>query len=171
MCASCFVCVIFFIDQAHATTLTSLRIRKRSAGLDRHATPHQIQLSTIAAAELAASPPGYVGDMPTAGSCLYNSMLHPLLSLPVTGLLWYQVCTLPPLFTQVWLSLWSRPHRHPVADDCSGRIKRRGSDWIPVLATGNGCRLACILGQGRRCPRLAIRICPTFRVAARHAGI
>jgi hypothetical protein len=29
--------------------------------------------------------------VPVDGSCLYNSMLHPLLSLPVAGILWYQV--------------------------------------------------------------------------------
>ncbi len=52
--------------------------------------------AVVAAAELAAAARWSnnndgVGGVPIDGACLYNSMLHPLLSLPVAGILWYQV--------------------------------------------------------------------------------
>jgi hypothetical protein len=82
------------------------------AGRAPGATAVDQALAVVAAAELAAaarsvhtttatatmpaggrqqqrgSPVLPVGDYPSAGACLYNSMLHPLQLLPVTGLLW-----------------------------------------------------------------------------------
>ena len=47
----------------------------------------QLVLDSIAAADRAASSSrGSAG--PSIPSCLYNSMMHPILSIPVTGLLW-----------------------------------------------------------------------------------
>ena len=44
--------------------------------------------AVVAAAERAVS--GAVGASPLKPSCLYNSMLHPLLSIPITAIVWYQ---------------------------------------------------------------------------------
>ena len=46
-------------------------------------------LASIAAAELAFARANGLGS-PTNGSCLYNSMVYPLFSVPIRGILWYQ---------------------------------------------------------------------------------
>lgn len=57
----------------------------------------EVALGVVAAAELAAADPrGQLAGGPTAPGCLYNSMLYPLLSNSVTGVLWYQVGAVVP---------------------------------------------------------------------------
>ena len=53
-----------------------------AAGRAPGASPGERGWAAFAAAH------GDVGASPVNNSCLYNSMLHPLLTLPVTGLLW-----------------------------------------------------------------------------------
>ena len=51
--------------------------------------PPRRAAAAIAAADSAiARARGSAG--PSKGSCLYNSMMHPLLSIPITALLWYR---------------------------------------------------------------------------------
>jgi hypothetical protein len=60
-----------------------------SAAAPARAGAAQLALEALAAADRA---PLRGGASPVKPSCLYNSMMHPLLSVPVTALLWYRSC-------------------------------------------------------------------------------
>ena len=55
-----------------------------------HASKDAVTLGVLASAELAYARHHMLHASPVAPSCLYNSMLFPLLSVPVTAVLWYQ---------------------------------------------------------------------------------
>ena len=98
----------------------------------------QLALEALAAAYRAAL---RGGASPVKPSCLYNAMMHPLLSIPVTALLWYRAC----LQGEKMAALIDPPtHRTPLPPPSPpthtrrGRGQRRRPAGLPLQAARHG---------------------------------
>ena len=144
----------------------------------REATPpaHRAVLDALTALELAAMRGDGFTASPVKPSCLYNSMMHPILSIPITAFLWYRSfipsprCTPQLLHGSHALALphtgGGAPPPHPHTTHTS---RGRGKLWrpprLPVQAKGHGGGLSRLLGCSGGSAHCALCLCAALLLA------